>query len=634
MTKLPLIATVVALFGLHFAAPARLHSQEVYRGETKPNTLTEAEKRGGWKLLFDGETTKGWRNYRKNTVSDSWKAINGELVRTAPGGGDIVTLDQYDNFELLLEYKISPDGNSGVLFRVTEEGDESWHSGPEIQLSGKSRPRAGAQKAGWLYQLYDSDVDATRPDGEWNQIALRVTPTQCEQYMNGYRYCRYVIGNADWNRRVAKSKFAAYPFFGKAERGFICLQDHPGKISFRNIKIRKFNDDGTVQDPVDGAMPLKAEIAFPDLKWTGWEPVDDRGRSRPLRPIVLTHSGDGSNRVFVATQQGIIHVFPNNQSAAQTKIFLDISRKVTYNDRQDEEGLLGVAFHPDYKQNGQFFVMYTSSEAPHTTVLSRFRVSPNDPNMADPQFEEELIRTQKENWNHNGGTIVFGPDKYLYVAFGDGGGANDPLSSGQSVEDLFGSILRIDVNRKQDGKNYAIPADNPFVSKPKARGEVWAFGLRNVWRMAFDRSTGDFWAADVGQNLFEEINIITKGGNYGWSIREASHPFGPHGSDRRDDLIDPIWEYDHEVGKSITGGSVYRGKSLPELVGAYLYADYVTGKVFALRYDLKEKKVASNQLIRTDKLPVISFGEDETGEVYFTSIAPNGKGIHRFVRNQ
>ena len=626
MTKLPCVATVLVLS--FFAAAWRpVHAGDA--AAAKPNTLTAAEKRGGWKLLFDGDSLDGWRNYRKEGVSDGWKAVDGAITRVAADAGDLVTLDEYDSFELFIDYKIAPRGNSGVMFHVTEDGEESWHSGPEIQILGRS---GGMQKSGWLYQLYSSDVDSTRPAGEWNQIHLRIAPNQCETHINGLRYAKFVIGDTDWNDRVSRSKFAKYPNFGKSGRGRICLQEHGSEVAFRNIKIRPLKVDGSVPDPVDGELPLKVAVAFPNLKWTGWEPVDAEGKSRPLRPIVLTHAGDGTNRVFVATQQGVIHVFPNDQNATESQVFLDMSHKVTYNDSQDEEGFLGLAFHPDYKKNGEFFAYYTSTEEPQLSVISRFRVSKDDPNRADPEFEDEILRIKQPFWNHNGGTVLFGPDGYLYIALGDGGAANDPMENGQNLGSLLGKILRIDVDKKQGDLNYAIPADNPFANRAGARGENWAYGLRNPWRMAFDRETGVLWAADVGQNWWEEVDLIEKGGNYGWNLRVGKHPFGAKGTDERADLIEPIWEYDHEVGKSMTGGNVYRGKRLAELAGAYLYADYVTGKVFALRYDADQKQIVSNHLIPSDKLPVISFGEDEEGDVYFTIVAPDGRGIYRFER--
>jgi glucose/arabinose dehydrogenase len=376
---------------------------------------------------------------------------------------------------------------------------------------------------------------------------------------------------------------------------------------------------------------VQTAVAFPDLKWTGWSP-DIKGKPNPLRPIVLTHAGDGSSRVFVATEQGVIHVFPNDQKASETKIFLDLQDRVVYDDKQNEEGFLGLAFHPDYKKNGEFFVFYTTKKAKLTNVISRFRVSKDDPNKADPDSEEVLLKIEKPYWNHDGGTLCFGPDGYLYFTHGDGGLANDPHKNGQNLKTLLGKVLRIDVDHKDPGKNYAIPKDNPFVDKKDALPEIWAYGLRNIWRMSFDKKTGVLWAGDVGQNLYEEVDLIVKGGNYGWSVREGLHPFGPDGSDVRKDLIDPIWEYHHDLGKCIIGGHVYRGSRVPELEGYYLYGDYVTGQLWALRYDKDKGRVVANRTIRDKGTPMLSFGEDEKGEVYLLQETLTGKGIHWYVR--
>ncbi|MCI0637564.1 MAG: PQQ-dependent sugar dehydrogenase [Gemmataceae bacterium] len=381
-------------------------------------------------------------------------------------------------------------------------------------------------------------------------------------------------------------------------------------------------------------LPLHTEVAFPKLQWTGWKGETDAGKLNPLRPILLTHAGDGTNRVFVPTQHGVIHVFPNDQDAAKSKVFLDIEKLVTYRDDQNEEGFLGLAFHPKYKATGEFFVFYTIKKAPkkHTNILSRFRVSRDDPDRADPASEEILMRIERPFWNHDGGTICFGPDGFLYVTLGDGGAANDPFNNGQNLKSLLGKVLRIDVDRKDPGLNYAIPKDNPFIQDKGARPETWAYGLRNIWRMAFDKKTGKLWAGEVGQNLYEEINIIERGGNYGWKLRESYHPFSDGGVGVREDLIDPIWEYHHDVGKSITGGCVYRGKRLPELDGAYLYADYVTAKIWALWYDEGKKRVVANRTIADRRLPILSFGEDETGDVYLMTYSIWGQGIFRFAR--
>jgi glucose/arabinose dehydrogenase len=595
------------------------------------NTLSRVETMSGWKLLFDGQTTDGWRNYRQDGISDGWKVVDGALTRVDRGAGDIVTAAEFDSFELSLEYRIASGGNSGLMYHVTEDAPQPWHSGPELQINDNARGR-DPQKAGWLYQLYRADADATRPAGEWNQIHIRVSPGQCVTYMNGVQYYAYSKGDADWERRVARSKFAQFPEFGKATRGHICLQDHGDEVAFRNIKVRELPPDGQVPNPVDGTLDVAPAKAFPHLRWAGWEPVNEDGIAVPLRPIVLTHAGDGTNRVFVGTQHGVVHVFPNRQDAAESKIFLDISQRVVYKDSENEEGFLGMAFHPRYAETGELFIYYTTTAAPHTSVISRFRVSKDDPDRADPDFEEELLRIPQPFWNHNGGTIAFGPDGYLYVGLGDGGAANDPFGNGQNLGTLLGSILRIDVDHKDDGRNYAIPADNPFVGREGARGEIWAYGLRNVWRLSFDRETGRQWAADVGQNLWEEINLIEKGGNYGWALRESCHPFGPRSIPDNAKLIEPIWEYDHEIGKSVTGGVVYRGQRLPELQGLYLYADYITGRIWALRYDDDKQQVTANYAIPDNQQPIISFGEDEEGDVYYLIVAADGRGIYRFER--
>lgn len=352
-------------------------------------------------------------------------------------------------------------------------------------------------------------------------------------------------------------------------------------------------------------LPVKTVRAFRNLRFD--------------RPIVVTYAKDDSNRLFVAAQKGQIHVFPNDQSVEETKVFLDISKHVVYDDKKNEEGLLGLAFHPDYKKNGEFYVYYTTTAAPLTSVISRFHVSKDDPDKANPNSEEEILRIKQPFWNHNGGTIEFGPDGYLYVGLGDGGKANDPFKNGQNLNTLLGSILRIDINSQSKTHNYGIPKDNPFVGRKNARPEIYALGLRNVWRMTFDRETGDLWAGDVGQDLWEEINIITKGGNYGWNVREGLHPFPPKSQSSNKNFIDPVWEYHHTIGKSITGGSVYRGKKIPQLQGHYVYGDYVTGKVWGLKYDKKSKAVTGNRLITSPKLPIMSFGEDANGEIYLAT---------------
>lgn len=599
----------------------------------EPNQLSKAEAMAGWELLFDGKTAEHFRNFKKDGLSDGWVVVDGSLVRKEKGAGDIVTKNEYSAFELMLDYKISPGGNSGLMFHVTEDEATPWRTGPEIQIQDNVDGH-DPQKAGWLYQLYQPPtdpatgeiVDATRPAGEWNQLYVMITPNQCEINMNGVRYARFKKGSEDWNKRVAASKFANFENFGKPDQGHIALQDHGNEVAFRNIKIRDLSQENAVDKPISGTLGLKPAVAFPKLNWAGWQPLDETGRPQSFRPIVVTHAGDRSGRLFVMEQHGVIYTFKNDPNVTESHVFLDLRDKVKYSDRQNEEGFLGFAFHPDYKDNGEFFVYYTA-EPGQISVISKFNVSKTNPNQADPSSEVEIMRIEQPFWNHNGGTLRFGPDGYLYIALGDGGSGNDPYGNAQNLSTVLGSILRIDVNQSQDGKAYAIPADNPFVRQKDARPEIYAYGLRNPWRFAFDRENGVLWCADVGQNLWEEINIITKGGNLGWNMREGTHPFGAK-VPTTENLIDPIWEYDHGVGKSITGGFVYRGSKLPELTGKYVYADYVSGEIWALHYDLEKQEVVSNQEIPSEKMPIITFGDDAEGEIYFCIVTNDGRGIY------
>ena len=339
------------------------------------------------------------------------------------------------------------------------------------------------------------------------------------------------------------------------------------------------------------------------------------------RPVLLTHAGDGTGRVFVASQKGKIFQFPNDREVEEPTLFADLSARVTFKENENEEGLLGLAFHPDYAANGRAFIYYTTSEAPHTSVVSEFKATGEGLDQRlDLSSEREIFRLKQPYWNHNAGTVAFGPDGMLYVAFGDGGAADDPLDNGQNTGTVFGALLRLDADAAPDaGKNYAVPADNPHVGEPGFLPEIYAHGFRNPWRFSFDRDTGELWLADVGQNLWEEINVVEPGGNYGWSLYEAFHPFPPDRKLAYDDgagLSFPVWEYDHDAGKSITGGHVYRGEQVPELAGKYLYGDYVTGRLWALGRGA-DGEAKSNREIAGLKHPVVSFGEGPDGEVYF-----------------
>lgn len=604
----------------------------------EPNVLSRSESLSGWELLFDGESFDGWRTYNQPDVSDGWEVIDGALVRTADGAGDLITRQQYDHFELSLEYKISKEGNSGLMFHVVETDKPSYFTGPEVQIQDNVDGH-DPQKAGWLYQLYkpapsriakgDGPADMTRPAGQWNQIYLRISPDGCKVVMNGSVYYQFKIGNEDWNRRVAKSKFADWSDFGKAGKGHLCLQDHGDEVAYRNIKLRRLTDVAAVPQPIDGKLNLSLELAFPDLKWQGWEPFDDSGNLKPMRLVELTHAGDDSNQLYAVSQGGAIWRFDNDPGVEKSTLILDLRGQVA--DWQDsgsnEQGLLGLAFDPDFEINRHFYVYYSHPDKKRS-ILSRFTVSADQPAVADPESETIVMSIDQPFRNHNGGSIEFGPDGYLYIGLGDGGLRDDPYGNGQNRNSLLGSILRIDVTDPPSGKMYDIPDDNPFVDDEQSRPEIYAYGLRNPWKIAFDKATNRLWCADVGQDLWEEVDIIEKGGNYGWNFREGTHPFGNQTVDAN--AIEPVWQYDHEIGKSITGGRVFRNARLPELFGKYLYADYVTGSVWALTYDPETGKATRNESVVPDSIPVLAFGEDPSGEVFLLTNSPRGESIYRF----
>ena len=337
----------------------------------------------------------------------------------------------------------------------------------------------------------------------------------------------------------------------------------------------------------------------------------------------LTHAGDGTGRLWAVLQPGRVMVFPNDAEISSAGLFLDIRDRV--NDAGNEEGLLGLAFDPDYARNGYLYVSYTASP-PRRSVLSRFAVSPEDPDQADPATELVLLEVEQPFSNHNGGHIAFGPDGFLYLGLGDGGAGGDPRGNAQDPSTLLGAILRIDVRDATQEQPYRVPLDNPLVSRSGARGEVWAYGLRNPWKFAFDPVTDELWVADVGQNRYEEVNLVRPGLNYGWNVLEGLHCYPSGEACDSTDMEPPLREYGHDQGCSVTGGYVYRATRLPELSGAYLYGDFCSGRIWAVR--AVDGVVIDHGLVVDSGLRIPSFGIDEAGEVYV--LAHDG-GIYRFV---
>jgi glucose/arabinose dehydrogenase len=329
-------------------------------------------------------------------------------------------------------------------------------------------------------------------------------------------------------------------------------------------------------------------------------------------PLYVTHAGDDSGRLFIIGQAGQIYLLKDGE--LQDTLFLDLSDTVTQSVLRgySEQGLLGIAFHPNYAENGYFYVNYTDQNG--DSVIARYRVSTENPDVADKDSARVLLTQEQPYPNHNGGQLEFGPDGYLYIALGDGGSANDPLQTGQNPSDWLGSILRIDVD---NGDPYAIPEDNPVASNSSFAPEVWAYGLRNPWRFSFDRATGDLYIADVGQNMWEEVNFqpadSSGGENYGWNNYEASQPFAT--SAVPEGMIYPVAEYSHREGDcSVTGGYVYRGESVAELEGVYLFSDFCSGRVWATYRDTNGDW-QTNVFMDLNR-QVSSLGEGENGELY------------------
>ncbi len=338
------------------------------------------------------------------------------------------------------------------------------------------------------------------------------------------------------------------------------------------------------------------------------------------QPVALTHAGD--TRLFITQQAGVIQIY--DVFGLRATPFLDIRSFVLSG---GERGLLSVAFHPHYRDNGFFFVYYTNRLGDNS--VARYQVSATDPDRADPASGTILLTIPHPDFaNHNGGQLQFGPDGYLYIGTGDGGSAGDPNNHAQDLTQLLGKLLRIDIDH---GSPYAIPASNPFFGSSSARGEIWAYGLRNPWRFSFDRSTGDLWIGDVGQDTYEEVDLQPAtsigGKNYGWRKMEGFHCYNPSTNCTDPSFTMPILEYSHAQGAcSITGGYRYRGFQIPSLKGAYLYGDYCTGTIWTAT---QTNGVWTSKTLFTTTISISSFGEDVSGELYVMDVA---KGIvYKFI---
>ena len=343
------------------------------------------------------------------------------------------------------------------------------------------------------------------------------------------------------------------------------------------------------------------------------------------RPVLVTHAGDASGRLFVVEQSGRIKIVQGGVTLSTP--FLDISDRISLG---GERGLLGLAFHPSYETNHRFFVYYTRLNG--DTVVDEYRSSTIDPNVAPSSTARRILTVAQPYSNHNGGHIAFGRDGYLYIGLGDGGGSGDPGNRAQRLDTLLGKLLRIDINGTTAKKAYRVPRSNPYVGR-YGLNEIWARGLRNPWRWSFDRATGDLWIGDVGQNSWEEVDRAWaskgwgKGKNYGWHVMEGFHCYAPASGCNKTGRTLPLLEYSHSYGCSVTGGYVYRGPSSPALYGRYVFGDYCSGRIWTVARSAT--KPAAEQLLVDTSLNISSFGEDEAGGLYV--VDHSGGTIYRLT---
>ncbi len=355
-----------------------------------------------------------------------------------------------------------------------------------------------------------------------------------------------------------------------------------------------------------------AQVTHPDLAFNTYA-------TGFTQAVDITNAGDSTNRLFVVERYGYIKIIDNG--VVLPNDFLNIASRVS--DSPNERGLLGLAFHPDYKNNGYFYVNYTNNST--NTRISRFSVDPNNPNQADAGSEVVLLTINQPYWNHNGGCIRFGPDGYLYIGMGDGGSSGDPDDYSQNTQSLLGKMLRIDVD---NGNPYAIPPDNPFVGDTNVLDEIWAVGVRNPWRFSFDRLTGDLWIGDVGQNAREEIDFqpgsSSGGENYGWRCYEGNNTYNTSGCGSISNYVFPVYEYNRNStgGYSVTGGLVYRGSKYSCMQGFYFFADYVTNNVWTMAPDGNGGwDTHRHTNISPSPSNLAGFGEDEAGELYALNLS-------------
>ena len=376
-------------------------------------------------------------------------------------------------------------------------------------------------------------------------------------------------------------------------------------ILYLNFNQNEINENNIEQNIIPEQVPINEQ----KNKQIKLEEISVSGNEKLKNLVYLTHAGDKSNNIFLVVQEGLIYYLEAKTEYKEPILFLDIQNQINFG---GEMGLLGLAFDPKYEINNHFFIYYIDLNG--NTIISRF-TNDNTSKINILKTELIILQVNQPYSNHNGGQIVFGPDGYLYIGLGDGGAAGDPLGHGQNGKTLLGSILRINVEKATIESPYIIPQDNPFVNNNNFRNEIWAYGLRNPWRMSFDHETGKLFVGDVGQNEFEEINIVEKGENYGWNIMEGKHCYSESNCDTTKFIL-PILEYSHNEGCSVTGGYVYHG-NVNSIQNQYIFSDFCSGLIWTI--DLEKNEYVKNHIL-TGPFKISSFGEDENKEVYILSL--------------
>jgi glucose/arabinose dehydrogenase len=528
-------------------------------------------------------------------------------------------------------YTITAKNAAGTWWQIDYLGEEGWLYASLVDAINAEGVSVASEDNGQAVSITSTPEPAASQETEADEQQSGEAAVAIRGNMN----VRRGPGTAYGILTVARPG-ERYPITGRNSEGSWWRIDLDGQDGWVYAPLVAAENTGDVAVVDVSAAPVASSVTAGNSPTTNtaaapattaFDPATVQLRLQPVfgglnQPTYVIHAGDGSGRLFVTERPGRIKVFTDPE--ADGKVFLDIEDRVSYD--KGEQGLLGLAFPPNFRNTGTFFINYTNKDG--DTIVARYQVSGDNHNRADRDSEEVILFLDQPAPNHNGGMLLFGPDGKLWIGTGDGGGANDTYGNGQNGGTLFGAMLRLDVS--EPGVPYHIPADNPYVGDDGVLDEIWAIGLRNPWRYSFDPQTGALWIGDVGESLFEEINYVSpaqvrQGGlNFGWPVTEGMHCAGNRACDLAAYHL-PLHEYGHDQGCSVTGGRVYRGSAFPVLNGVYFFSDFCSGHVWALWHSGGETQVAP---VLPKAASLTSFGVDEAGELYVTDF---GGVVHRLV---